>query len=122
MKNETQDETTPEVCSVCHQPLKKEYYFCPNCGTKVITLSTDSMSQLKLYLFSIFLPFIAYIMIGKWHGLRYARSNDGKARVVGYIACALLILSTIGGVWYTVVAVQNAVTAATQDINEVMGY
>ena len=109
------------LCSVCHLKLEPEYYFCPNCGTKIITLSTDAWSQLKLYAFSIILPYIAFIAISHWYGLRYVRSTDVKRRVIGWVAVSLLVLSTVSGIWYTVVAVQNATKEASKALNGILG-
>ena len=121
MKLITSETAGDNLCSVCHLELKPEYYFCPNCGTKVIVLSTDVWTQIKLYTFSIVLPFIAFIAISRWYAPRYIRSKDAKKQVVGWIAMSLLVLSTLSGIWYTYVAVRNATVEASKDVNELLG-
>jgi hypothetical protein len=109
----------PEVCSYCHQPLKPEYYFCPNCGKKVHEppLSTTPLMQLGIYAFSIILPMICYLAISKWPGITYLRSKDEKVRQVGIIACVLLALSTVVTIWYAYVWTQDAIQSSVNQIN-----
>jgi hypothetical protein len=87
----------PNICPVCHQPILPQYYFCPNCGTKLIQaqLSTSIKTQIWIYAFSIILPMICFIFVTRWPGLKYYKSEDPKAKRIGQIAWALLILSTI---------------------------
>ncbi len=94
--------TPSEICLVCHQPIRQEYYFCPNCGTKLHAppLSTSVTSQAWLYFLSIILPSLAFLFITKWKGLEYLRAKDEKTRIVGIIACVLLLVSTILTFWY----------------------
>ena len=113
----------PTICSLCHYSLLPEYYFCPNCGTKVIILSTSVFAQIKLYTLSISLPLIAFLAIGSWYGLRYARSDDTKTKVIGTVACLLLALSTFLSIWYTVVIIRETILSATTSIDTLMkGY
>lgn len=108
-----------EICTVCHQPVQSIWYFCPNCGNKIKSapLSTSVNSQIGLYAFSIILPMICFIMVTKWRGLAYARSADGKAKNIGYVACALLIISTIVTVWLAIVLTENAIQSSINSIN-----
>jgi hypothetical protein len=94
--------SAPLLCSYCHQPLLPQYYFCPNCGTKVKAppLSTTPLAQAWLYGFSIILPVICYLAVSKWQGQKYFRSADPQAKQIGAIAWTLLILSTIVTFWY----------------------
>ena len=111
------------ICMVCHQSLLPGYYFCPNCGTKIILLSTSMWSQIRLYTLSITLPLICFLFLHRWYGLRYVRSNDIKKKYIGVIACSLLIISTILSVWYTYALVREAISTTTNDMNELMkGY
>jgi len=110
----------PGVCPVCHQPVSPSYYFCPNCGAKVHepALSTTPLMQLGIYAFSIILPMICYLLITKWPGITYLRSNDQKAKQVGAIACGLLFLSTVGTFYYGYVWTEQALQQATAQLNQ----
>jgi hypothetical protein len=109
------------LCSQCHFPVKPEYYFCPNCGKNlrkaVETLPTDVMSQVLLYGFSVVLPIIFYLAITKWQGIKYIRSADPKAKQMGYIALALLIVSSIIFFWWSIVQLQGYVQSSLNDVN-----
>lgn len=111
------------LCPQCHFPVKPEYYFCPNCGKNLRTpaLSTDVLSQVLLYGFSIILPMIAYLAVTKWQGIKYMRSSDEKAKQMGYIALALLILSSIIVFWWTYVWIQGYIASSLNDINNLGG-
>ena len=107
------------VCPVCHQPIQPEYYFCPNCGTSLrqAPLSTSLSAQVKLYAFSIILPWILFIMVTKWKGLAYSKSKDPKERQIGIIAWVLIILSTIFTFWLAYVFTQQAIQSSISSIN-----
>lgn len=114
------------ICPQCHFPLKPEYYFCPNCGKNLragggAPLGTDTLSQILLYGFSIILPVIAYLAITKWQGIKYIRSSDEKAKQMGYIALALLLLSSIIVFWWTYVWIQGYVASSLSDLNNLGG-
>jgi len=111
------------LCEQCHQPLKPEYYFCPNCGKKVSEppLATDFWAQAGLYLFSIVLPLICFLAVSYWRGIAYARSKDPKAQEIGWIAIGLLALSTIITFWLAAVWIQGLVQSATNSINSGIG-
>ncbi|MDR3519524.1 MAG: zinc ribbon domain-containing protein [Candidatus Pacebacteria bacterium] len=107
------------VCSVCHQPILPQYYFCPNCGAKINTapLSTTPQTQAWIYLFSIILPLIAFLFITRWPGVKYYKSKDPKTHRIGQIAWALIIISslvTIGLAWYWT---QQMIQSQIQSIN-----
>ncbi len=106
------------VCPVCHQPTLPEYYFCPNCGTKLAEapLSVTVWSQTQLYTFSVILPLICFLTIGKWKGIKYLTSKDKEAHTVGIIACVLLILSTVITVWFTYVSVKKLIHISTEGV------
>lgn len=103
------------ICPQCHQPIKPEYYYCPNCGKKLsdAPLATDFGAQFFLYAFSIILPAIAYLAITKWQGITYARSADPKAQEMGWIAIALITLSSIVMVWLTAIWIQGFIQTQT---------
>lgn len=108
-----------DICPVCHQPIKPEYYFCPNCGTKLrqAPLSISPAAQAKIYFHSIILPWIIFITISKWKGTEYLKSKDTKEKQVGIIAISLLILSTIFTVWMAYVFTQEMIQSSVNSIN-----
>jgi len=110
---------TLTLCPVCHQPVKPEYYFCPNCGTKLHQppLSTSVWNQIGIYAFSIILPSIFFIFVTKWPGIKYAKSEDKKARIIGVIAISLLVISTIVTIWLAYYFTQQAVQSSIDSIN-----
>ncbi|MDB5238602.1 MAG: hypothetical protein JWM46_872 [Candidatus Kaiserbacteria bacterium] len=116
--------TQSPVCPTCHQGIKPEYYFCPNCGTMLhqAPLSTEPLAQFWIYAFSIILPMIAFLFVTRWPGMKYYRSEDPKARLVGQVAWVLLVLSTIGTSWYIYNWTQNAVNTAVNNINTDMSF
>jgi len=107
------------MCQVCHQPILPQYYFCPNCGTKLneAPLSTSVETQAWIYAFSIILPMIAFIFVTRWPGVKYFKSNDPKTKQIGQIAWALIILSTIITIWLAVVWTQNYIKKTVDSIN-----
>jgi hypothetical protein len=110
---------TSSVCSVCHQPILPQYYFCPNCGAKlnVAPLSTSVGTQVWIYAFSIILPMICFIFVTKWPGIKYFKSKDPNAKLIGQIAWMLIIFSTIMTVWFAVVWTQNYIKSTVNSIN-----
>jgi len=113
------EQTDQFVCSVCHQPIKPEYYFCPNCGHKIKEkpLSTSVQTQIGIYAYSIILPFILYISIKKWPAMKYIKSNDQKTKQIGYIAMTLIILSTISIIWFSFVGTKKMIQSSVDSIN-----
>ncbi|MEI6396715.1 MAG: hypothetical protein WCO48_01410 [Candidatus Taylorbacteria bacterium] len=113
----------PIDCPVCHQPILPQYYFCPNCGhgLQERPLSTSFWSQVGLYLFSIILPSICFIMVTRWKGLKYIRSGDKKSKSIGVIALTLLILSTVFTYWFAVVWTRNIVQTAIDNASLDLG-
>ena len=103
------------ICPQCHQPVQPEYYYCPNCGKKLSEpgLSTSTMSQILLYVFSAVLPFIGYLAISKWQGMQYIRSGEPRAQQIGWIAMAILVISSIFAIWQVTVWIQGFVQAQT---------
>ena len=110
---------TPAVCSFCHQPVWPEWYFCPNCGTKIAQapLSTSVSTQVGIYAFSIILPFICFLFVTRWPGLKYFKSKDPKAKQIGEIAWMLIVLSTIAMVWLVYVWTQSYIQSTLNGIN-----
>ena len=109
----------PMICPRCHFAVKPEYYYCPNCGAKLTEppIGTGLLDQLLLYAFSIILPWIAYLAITKWQGIKYLRSPDTRARQIGIIATGLLVVSSIIAFWMTYNWIQSYVQQSLSDVN-----
>lgn len=109
----------PMICPRCHFPTKPEYYFCPNCGAKLTEppLGTGLVDQLLLYAFSLILPWIAYLAITKWQGIKYLRAPDSQARQIGLIALVLLVVSSIIAFWLTYTWIQGYVQSSLNSVN-----
>ena len=107
------------VCSVCHQPILPQYYFCPNCGAKlnIAPLSTTPQTQAWIYAFSIILPMICFIFITKWPGVKYYKSKDPKTKQIGEIAWVLLILSTLVVIYLAYALTQKMIQSSIDSIN-----
>ena len=114
----------PSICSVCHQPILPQYYFCPNCGVKINSapLSTTVNTQIGIYAFSLILPIICFIFITRWPGIKYFKSHDKKTKLIGGIALTLLILSTVVTIWFAYIWTQEAIQSSVSSINASMGY
>ncbi len=113
------------TCPVCHQPTLSTYYFCPNCGAKLNAppLSTTLAAQVWIYLFSIVLPFICFIMIHKWQGIAYLKSSDPKTKQIGMIALTLIIISTVVTIWLAYIWTQQMIQSSVNSINaDMSGY
>ena len=119
-------QATAPICPRCHFSEKPEYYFCPNCGAKLTEapLGTGVVDQLLLYAFSIILPWILYLAITKWQGIKYLRAPDKNAKQIGFIALILLVVSSIVAFWIMDVWVQNFLQSFSQsqtyDLNGLM--
>jgi RNA polymerase subunit RPABC4/transcription elongation factor Spt4 len=107
------------ACPVCHQPVPSQYYFCPNCGAKIIEtpLSTTAGTQTWIYFFSIILPMICFIFVTKWPGIKYYKSSDSKAHRIGQIAWALIIISTIATIGLAYVWTEQMIQSSINSIN-----
>lgn len=108
-----------QVCPYCHQPILPSYYYCPNCGTNLAAgaLSTSEGAQALLYIFSIVLPMLGFLLVSKWKGWKYYKSQDPKTHQIGQIAIALVVLSSIGTIWYAYVWTQDAIKSSVASIN-----
>ena len=112
-----------EICQYCHQAILPQYFFCPNCGSKVheAPLSTSVVTQIGVYAFSIILPMICFIAVTKWPGQKYFKSEDTKTKNIGTAAWVILVLSTVITYWWaytwTVNTVNSALNAASIDLS-----
>ncbi|MDP3956471.1 MAG: zinc ribbon domain-containing protein [bacterium] len=96
------------ICPQCHQAVPSTAYYCQNCGKQLSEppLRTNVATQTWIYILSVGLPFIGFIAIKYWPGIKYAQSDDTKAKEIGYIAITLLTISTIIVVWLIVVEIR----------------
>ncbi|HUC01654.1 MAG TPA: zinc ribbon domain-containing protein [Candidatus Paceibacterota bacterium] len=111
------------ICPRCHFPVKPEYYFCPNCGVKLTEppIGVGLLDQLLLYAFSIILPWIAYLAITKWQGIKYLRSADARAKQIGLIALILLVASSVVAFWLTYQWIEGTVQSSVNAVNSNLG-
>jgi hypothetical protein len=107
------------ICPVCHEPILSTYYFCPNCGTKVneAPLSTSLGTQTWIYAQSIILPMVLFLFITRWPGIKYFKSDNPKAKRIGQVAWALLILSTVFTIWLAYAWMQATIQSSINSIN-----
>lgn len=63
------------------------------------------------------MPLIGFLAIKYWPGIKYARSDDPKTREIGFIAIALMAISTIIIVWLTVAGINQALQSAQNSLN-----
>jgi len=119
MPTQTAPVTTATICPQCHFPTKPEYYYCPNCGAKLTEppLGTGVLDQILLYAFSLVLPWIAYLAITKWQGIKYLRASDSRAKQMGAIALGLLVISSAVMFWSAYVWVQGYVQQSASDMS-----
>ena len=104
------------VCPTCHQPILPEYYFCPNCGTKLAgykPLSTSLTTQLWIYFLSIVMPALAFVVIKYWPGMKYLRSSDCTRKQIGIVALILMVASTVVITWYLIIFTEGLIQTMT---------
>lgn len=80
------------ICPKCQLPVLANFYFCPNCGKNLRPkpLSISIGKQIGIYLLSFFLP-----PLGLVPGIKYLLQKSGKAKVVGFVAIILTVVSII---------------------------
>jgi hypothetical protein len=107
------------VCSVCHQAVLPQYYFCPNCGheLKAAPLSTTAESQTLVYLHSAILPLICFITVNRWKGWKYYKSADPKEKQIGTTALVIMILSTLVTIYLAYTWTVNTIQSTEESIN-----
>lgn len=95
------ESSAPLLCPVCHEPVRPEFYFCPNCGKnlKEKPLPTDLNAKISIYLLSIVTPPLCFLTIKWWHGVKYLKMDDPKAKEIGLVSIVLMVLSTAVTIW-----------------------
>ena len=106
-----------KICPFCSFSLSENFYFCPNCGKKINEpiASVTLGKQIGIYLLSLFLP-----PLGLFPGIKYLLQKDQKRKMVGVVAIALTILSTVITVWITINLTKTINTQLNQYNN--LGY
>ena len=101
----------PVLCPVCHEPVKSDFYFCPNCGKnlKEKPLLTSVGAQVEIYLWSIITPPMCFLTIGSWQGIKYFKAEDPKAKQIGIVAIILLVLSTLITIWLVYISIVDSI-------------
>jgi len=102
-----------KFCPKCKFPTLETYFFCPNCGKslKLRPSATSALTQIGIYLLSIFLP-----PLGLWPGIKYISQENGKAKIIGAIAIFLTIVSTVLMVLLTMRLVNQMTLLLTQNL------
>lgn len=103
----------PLVCKYCSLPVTPEDYFCPNCGKKLKEkpASLGVWSIIWLFVLSILLP-----PLGIGLTIRYIKSEDERARTLGWISLVVTVVALI----VTVLVAKSAMDSLTQQINSQM--
>jgi len=103
------------LCPQCHQPVLPEYYYCPNCGKSLHEppLSISVGAQVGLYTLSIIMPVICFLAINQWKGVKYMKSADLRAKQIGLIATALMVISTVVVVWVGIIWTEQLISSMT---------
>lgn len=94
-----------QTCKYCKNPVAENFYFCPNCGKKLKEppFKFSWGKTIAIILESIFLP-----PLGLIPGIKYFLKDDRRAQIIGVLAIALTIISTIVGIIFTVDFINNA--------------
>jgi len=85
-------------------------------------LSTSAGAQAWIYAFSIILPVICFLAVKYWQGIKYARSNDPKAKRIGFIAIVLMAISTVVTFWLAAVWIDQVIQSSANSIGNLGGY
>lgn len=94
----------PILCKYCSQPVDKDAYFCPSCGKKLKEkeASLSAGALLWLFILSTLLP-----PLGLGVTIRYIKSEDEKAKMIGWISLIVMILAILIGIWVAKGAMDN---------------
>lgn len=103
-------------CRGCKFVLMGTEKFCPNCGQEINgqMLSTSLMSQVGLYAISIFLP-----PFGLGKTLKYIRSEDPRAKIIGWVSLGLTVTAITLGILSANLMVKNIYQQMNQELNVV---
>jgi len=117
-------QNTPEICPQCHQPVSGGWYYCSNCGKnlKEAPLPVSINAQGGLYIHAIILPSLCFLSLRYWPAFKYARSSDPKTKNIGYIAIALMVISTFMTYWLAAVWINHALDSAWGTVDTMQGF
>lgn len=106
-------ENEQKVCSICHQPVLDEYFYCPNCGNnlKEKLIPVSLAAQLGMYALAIFLP-----PLGLWPGIKYLSKKSSQAKRVGVITIVLTLIASMATIWAIFSIFNNYIS----QVNELM--
>ena len=112
------------LCSQCRQQVLPTAHYCSNCGKKLSDppLSTGIETQVWIYAFSIILPMICFLAVRYWPGIKYARSSDRNRKQIGFIAIALMAISTIVSYWLAFVWVNQLFRSLLNRVGNLGGF
>lgn len=92
------------TCRYCSQPITTFDYFCPSCGKKLKEkpISTEFWPLVWLFVLSLFFP-----PFGLGKTIRYIRSEDEKAKVMGWLSLIVTVVAIIVTIWISKTAMDN---------------
>ena len=99
------------------------WYFCPNCGKGLRgkPLSTSTGTQAWIYALSVLMPWIAFLAVSYWPGVKYIRSDSEEAKQIGIIASVLMAISTIVMLWLLITWTQQLVQSSLNNVGNLGG-
>ena len=112
--HDAQQPVTPQnlACKYCGQTVMSNFYFCPYCGKKLINPPITILTEIGIYLISIFLP-----PLGLWPAFKYLLQKDKKAKRVATIAIILTIISSIITIWISIISFNGLMKTVNAQLN-----
>jgi hypothetical protein len=103
------------ICPFCSTLVDTTAFFCSVCGKNVKEkpLSTGILTQIGLYLVSVFLP---PLFLGLT--IKYLKSKDPKAKQVGMISLGLTVITLIVVIWLSISVAKNLTRTINQQFNQ----
>ncbi len=106
-------------CPFCNASIDAAAFFCPNCGKKIREkpVSIALGPQLGVYALSLLLPPLNL----PWT-IRYLKSSDPKAKIVGWVSLALMIISVVFAIWLSIGLTKSIQSQVEQKLKMYQGY
>lgn len=97
-------------CKFCNLPITRADYFCPNCGKKLKDkpVSMSFWPLIWLFVLSSVLPPLGILLT-----IRYIKSEDERARTVGWISLVVTVVALI----VTLLISKSLLDSVNQQIN-----